>query len=333
MRTRNYTIDIIRMAAAIVVMMGHLLHVKGSKSGFLIGTHLESILSSGAFAVVVFFGLSGIALRYQSDKFGSDLHWLTARFIRLMPVYWVTLFVPLVGCYLIGVNISYPGYGFAMSALGLQAVLNEIAIPPVNPPLWSLSVELYLSASLLVIGRLKRHSGFYILPMLLLIAILFPNSLIFQGLPIFYFGYLLPGINFKSNRNLIFRLATILIPLGVLIVVPAILQSKYDASFNFLICFSIAALILMASLFFAKSEKTLLSTISQRSYSVYAAHAPVVLFVDKVLFSTNQVVTFPQVLFSLLFILVVTEFIYRFLEAPSIKYSRKYLESRQKSEK
>jgi peptidoglycan/LPS O-acetylase OafA/YrhL len=321
------------MAAAIVVMMGHLLHVKGSKSGFLIGTHLESILSSGAFAVVVFFGLSGIALRYQSYKFGSNLHWLTARFIRLMPVYWVTLFVPLVGCYLIGVNISYPGYGFAISAVGLQAVLPIIAIPPVNGPLWSLSVELYLSASLLFIGRFKRHSGFYILPMLILAAILFPNSTILQGLPIFYFGYLLPSINFKSSRNLILRLATILIPVGVLIMVPANLQNKYNASLNLLISFSLAALILIASLLFAISEKNLISKISQRSYSLYAAHAPVVLFVDKALFTTEQVLTPQQVLFSLLFILVVTEFIYRFVEVPSIKFTRNHLGSKQRSEK
>jgi len=331
MRTRNYTIDIIRMAAAIVVMMGHLLHVKGSRSGFLIGSHLESILSSGAFAVVVFFGLSGVALRYQSDKFGSDFQWLVSRFIRLMPVYWVTLFVPLVGCYLIGVNISYPVYGFVMSAVGLQAVLQKIAIPPVNGPLWSLSVELYLSASLLVIGKIKRHHGYYILPGLILVAIFFPSSTILQGLPIFYLGYLLPSLNLRLNDNLILKLIVVFIPAGVLIVCPAKLQGKYNSSFNLIISFLLAALILMASLLFAKSEKSILSTVSQRSYSLYAAHAPVVLFVDKALFSAEQVLRPQQVLISLLFIIVVTEFIYRFVEVPSIKFSRRYLDLKKKS--
>jgi peptidoglycan/LPS O-acetylase OafA/YrhL len=321
------------MAAAIVVMMGHFLHIKGSTSGFLMGTHLESILSSGAFAVVVFFGLSGIALRYQTEKYCLNFSWFTARLIRLMPVYWITLFVPLAGCYLIGVNISYPLYGFAFSALGLQAFFQDVAIPPVNQPLWSLSVEVYLSASLLVIGRFKRRSSFYIIPLLIMVAALFPSNLIVQGLPIFYLGYLLPSFKLTSSNNVFLKIVTILIPLSILILAPANLQDRHKGTVNLLISFSLAALILLASLIFAKSERTMLAAISQRSYSLYATHAPVLLFVDKTLFSNAQVLSAQQLLISLLLILFITEIVYRFIEVPSIKYSRRYLESRDKREK
>ena len=158
------------------------------------GTHFESILSSGAFAVVVFFGLSGIALRFQTDKFGLSFRWLAARFIRLIPVYWVTFLLPFFGFYLLGVHFSYSWYGFVISVFGLQALFHNIAVPPANGPLWSLSVEIYLSASLVVIGFWRRQSGFLCLLTLILAAVLFPKNLILQGLPIFYFGYLLPSI-------------------------------------------------------------------------------------------------------------------------------------------
>lgn len=326
MRTRNYTIDIIRLAAALIVMTGHLLHIKGSTSGFLIGTHIEKVASSGAFAVVVFFGLSGIALRYQTDKFGINIKWLTARFIRLLPVYWVSLFVPIAGCYLIGVHISYPLYGFLMSAFGLQALVQSVAFPPVNGPLWSLSVEIYLSASLLLFGHRKSATRFLILLFLIFVAMVCPRNPILQGLPIFYFGYLLPGIQSKLKRVFLLRFAIAIIPLMVLVVFPGVVQGEFGRIGDFLLCSTLAGLVLVTSLFFPKPEKSICSIVSQRSYSLYATHAPVLLFVDKTLFAETNLLSAKQFTISLALILAATEIIYRFVEVPSIKFSRRYLE-------
>jgi peptidoglycan/LPS O-acetylase OafA/YrhL len=325
MRDRNFTMDKVRMVAALIVMMGHLLHVKGDADGFLIGTHIESILSSGSFAVVVFFGLSGIALRFQTDKHGISTHWLMARIIRLMPVYWITLLPPIIGCYLIGIDIEYPSYGFVIAAFGLQAISPNLYIPPVNGPLWSLSVELYLSASLLVIGRWKRVSSLYILALLILINLLLPSNTILQGLPIFYFGYLCPGFNFNLMKSKAFKYPIILVPLLILFLEPRFVQSRFGEPLNYLVSTSLAALILIWTLTASSLKRDLLSDLSQRSYSLYAVHAPIMLFVDKIFFVNLAITSGLQILISIFSILVSTEILYRFVEKPSIKFSRRFL--------
>jgi len=313
------------MVAALIVMMGHLLHIKGSTSGFLIGSHLDKIFSSGPFAVVVFFGLSGIALRFQTDRYGIDVRWLVARIIRLMPVYWITLLLPIIGCYLLGVKIEYPGYGFIVAALGLQAVAKNLYIPPVNGPLWSLSVELYLSASLLAIGRWKRISGFYVLTILVIINLFFPGNTILQGLPIFYLGFLLPRIEILTRLNSVIKTVTILIPLIFLLFYPIFIQARFQGKLNFLFCTFLASLIILWTLFETNTKRNLFADLSQRSYSLYAVHAPIVLFIDKIFFADRITTNGLQILISLTVIFIATEFLYRFIEKPSIKYSRKYL--------
>jgi peptidoglycan/LPS O-acetylase OafA/YrhL len=317
--------DKVRMIAALIVMMGHLLHVKGSTSGFLIGSHVESILSSGSFAVVVFFGLSGIALRFQTDKYGISARWLIARVIRLMPVYWITLLPPIIGCYLIGVKIDYPGYGFVVAAFGLQAISPNLYIPPVNGPLWSLSVELYLSASLLLIGRWKRISSFYIFTVLVISNLLLPDNLILQGLLIFYLGYLIPGFQYGLRKSLISRIAMISIPVFILLFEPRFVQDRFEEPFNFLLNTFLAALISIWVLMASSAKGGLISDLSQRSYSLYAVHAPIVLFIDRTFFAHVTITSGQQILISLFLILVATEILYRFVEKPSIRFSRNYL--------
>jgi peptidoglycan/LPS O-acetylase OafA/YrhL len=313
------------MVAALVVMSGHLLHIKSSSSGFLIGSHLEKILSSGSFAVTIFFGLSGVALRYQTDKFGINFRWIIARFIRLMPVYWVTLLPPIIGCYLLGVHISYPAYGFIVSTFGLQAIASGITVPPVNGPLWSLSVELYLSASLLIIGKWREISSRVILVALMFTNLILPESLIAQGLPIFYLGYLLPSLKFESVKNNTLKMVVIMIPISVLIIDPKIVQGKYLGLTNLSLCYLLASLVTTGCVIYSSANKTYLAEISQRSYSLYAVHAPILLFVDKIFFSHNRFTSASQVILSIIVIIFATEILYRFIERPSIKFSRSFL--------
>lgn len=325
---RNYTMDKVRMVAALVVMSGHLLHSKGSDSGFLIGSWFEKVLSSGSFAVIVFFGLSGIALRFQTDRYGINMRWFIARIIRLMPVYWVTLLPPIIGCYLLGVNISYPAYGFVIAAIGLQAIASNLSIPPVNGPLWSLSVELYLSASLLLLGNWKRISGFYVLAVLTLANLVLPGNTIIQGLPIFYFGFLLPGNQSKLPSSRILKVLMILLPFLVLLIYPSFVQGRLQGFINFAFCSFLASLIIVGCQIFSSSNKTFLAELSLRSYSLYAVHAPIVLFMDKIFFPHNKLISASQVILNILVISVATEILHRFIEKPSIKYSRAYLNKR-----
>ena len=313
------------MVAALVVMTGHLLHIKGSASGFLIGSHLEKILSSGSFAVMVFFGLSGIALRLQTDKYGISFRWFIARLIRLMPVYWITLIPPIIGCYLTGVKIDYPSYGFFVAALGLQAIANNLYLPPVNGPLWSLSVEIYLSASLLLIGRTKSFKAFFLLGFLILINWVTPGNPMLQGLPIFYFGYLLPSAKLNWCDNLVIKSIPIIIPVFVLLFSPELIQGKFSAFGNFILCSILASLIMTWCQISSGLEKTLLARFSQRSYSLYAVHFPLILFINKFLFEGKEYTSAIQVFVSIILVFLATEILFRFVERPSIVSARHYL--------
>jgi peptidoglycan/LPS O-acetylase OafA/YrhL len=308
-------------------MFGHLLHVKGTSSGFLIGTQFDKIISSGAFAVVVFFGLSGIALRYQTDRYGLNARWLAARVIRLMPVYLITLFPPIIGCYLIGIQISYPTYGFVFAILGLQAFSSSIGIPPVNGPLWSLSVELYLSASLLAIGRLKKFPAYFGILFLVVANFLLPGQSILQGLPIFLYGFLLPGLKLNLGNKSELKLGIILIPISVLLLSPSSVQSKFPIFLNFLICTFLAGFVITWTLLVANKREGHWAKLSQRSYSLYAVHFPIILFIDKILFSERHASSAGQVILSLIAICLATEVLYQYVELPSIKYSRKFLKT------
>jgi len=320
--------DKVRMVAALVVLFGHLLHVKQSTTGFLIGSHFEKIFSSGSFAVVVFFGLSGIALRIQTEKYGIHLRWFIARIVRLMPVYWITFLPPLFGCYFLGVKISYPIYGLIAAAAGLQAAVNSLSVPPINAPLWSLSVEVYLSASLMILSKFRRVTGIYLL--LLLISINFFNfeNGIIRALPIFYFGYLLTEYRnyFKVRPSLSSFL--LIVPLTVLLVDPVLVQERYLGILSFFVNFILAGLIISWTLLSQSSTQTIFSRLSQRSYSLYAVHGPLLAFIDIVFFSKSHSTSLQQIVFSLIIIGISTELLYRLIEKPCINLSRRYLSKR-----
>lgn len=325
MRERNFTMDKVRMVAALVVMMGHLLHTKESTKGFLIGSQFEKIFSSGSFAVIVFFGLSGIALRIQTEKYGNHLKWFIGRMIRLMPVYWVTFLLPLAGCHLLGVKILYPSSGLIVAAVGLQALLNSLAVPPINAPLWSLSVEIYLSASLLIIGRFNRVYGTYLLIFLISINLFnFENGII-RALPIFYFGYLITENRNRFKLPPIVNLLFLIIPLCVLLIEPNLVQGTFSNLFNFSINFVLASFIILWTLNSQNSTPTLFSRLSQRSYSLYAVHGPLLAFTDIVFFSKNHSLSLPQIVLALFIVAICTEVLFQTIEKPSINYSRKYL--------
>ena len=192
MQQRNYTIDKVRMLAAIIVMMGHLLHIKPYDSRKMFGVFIDNIFSLGSFAVLVFFGLSGVVLNFQIKKYGSGFHWFIARYIRLMPVYWICLFTPIIGCLMLNVQIDYPSLCYLLSFFGCQTIFHDLLLPPVNGPLWSISVEIFLSASLILLAQLRRNSQILIFIMSLLLSIIFLNNAVLFALPFFIFGFLIP---------------------------------------------------------------------------------------------------------------------------------------------
>lgn len=155
MGNRNFNLDLLRFSSAILVFLGHLIYGAEHQIHPLYQNRATSVLKLGSFFVFVFFFLSGIALRYQTEKYGHGRQWLFARVVRLMPMYWVTLIVSLLGALYFGAKIDYPAHGYALTFMGLQSLSQSVSIPPGNPPLWSLSVEIILSISLMLFAHPK----------------------------------------------------------------------------------------------------------------------------------------------------------------------------------
>ena len=100
--------------------------------------------------------LSGMALRIQTDKYGIRLRWLVARLVRLLPIYWIAYLTPLFGLFVIDSELDITPLQLLVTLIGMNAFVPMWSGPKHNPALWSLSVEIILSALLVIIGRPKK---------------------------------------------------------------------------------------------------------------------------------------------------------------------------------
>jgi peptidoglycan/LPS O-acetylase OafA/YrhL len=242
-----------------------------------------------------------------------------------MPVYWVTLIPPVLGCFLIGVNISYPTLGYLLAPFGLQSMIGTLGMPPVNGALWSLSVEIYLSASLIVLAKIKPKFEFIALFGIFLLPLVFKGNIIVDSLSIFYAGFLLPGLQIRRRFSLPIRILILCIALVAIILKPNLFQVGTSDSRLYFLQFFTALAIIISTLNFESPIETILAKISQRSYSLYAAHSPILLFVDKFFYADQEKLTVNQLLVSLIAIIISAELVYRTVEIPSIRASRRYL--------
>jgi peptidoglycan/LPS O-acetylase OafA/YrhL len=224
-----------------------------------------------------------------------------------------------------GVDLDYPSWVFFLDATGLQAWSLDYGIPPINGPLWSLSVEIYLSASVLVIGHRRRMPSILLFLFLIALALIGVHNTIVQALPIFYVGYLLPDLRINNSMTLLIRLPIAAVPFFAILISPKILQGQYSHFWNLFISYFFASLILVGSFCFASLDESKISAISQRSYPLYAVHAPIILFVDQYFFPMQSWFSYQQFLLSIVCIFVATETVYQFIEKPSIYFSRQFL--------
>ena len=85
------------------------------------------------------------------------------------------------------------------------------------------------------------------------------------------------------------------------------------------------ALILVLSFYHQSIKNGIISRFSQRSYALYAVHTPIFLFIDNIFYKENLSLSIEQFTVSLFLVALGTEFVYRFVDLPSMKNSRKYL--------
>lgn len=198
-----------------------------------------------------------------------------------------------------------------------------------NPPLWTLSVEIWFSFILVIIGVLALKRFVLLLIALLLIVAQVFGSLhfnpIIDSLPLFLLGIVvnsphLIALCFKKA----WRMSLLIILLTTLIF---IVRNTLSGTFSFYFVilqsiFVVCLLLLLSTLNLNGKSLAFSEFLSSRTYSLYAVHFPLLIIMSRIFVSVNQVNPFVWIFTMTALILIVTEIAYKFIERPSLALSR-----------
>jgi peptidoglycan/LPS O-acetylase OafA/YrhL len=332
MRSRNINLDMLRFFSAIIVFSGHLLYGIDHQIPLEFQNRFTAITRLGSFFVLVFFFLSGIALRYQTQKYGVRIRWIIARIVRLMPVYWATLSLSLLGAHYFGANIKYPFHGFVLTFLGIESLIPALTIPPGNPPLWSLSIELILSVSLLILARpfMIRFRAIF-LCLLPILVFCYPSQGLFVAFIFFYTGFTIANIEFRIRITRVLLAPIFILGVFVLFFFSKEFLSLISGNLGFVTSYLLVGSLVIPLLAFRSVRFGILAKFSERSYSLYAVHFPVITAVDSIFFKNFDNLTISQSILSLFLVALSTEVVFRLIERPTLQLSREILKDRFKS--
>lgn len=201
MSKRNIKLEGLRGASAVIVVIYHIFYtlkigyISRNKSLNEIEHYLFYFGQFGEQAVYFFLALSGyvLAMKIHNENISSSKKWIAWRFMRLVPIYYISLFFAFVAN-----QISSEKIPFNIQYLTLTYIFdNNIIFKNWNPPLWSLIIELIVSVPLILfLKKFRKKSKVQQLVIILSIYFLsyFAPSwgirYLMKGCAIFYAGIL-----------------------------------------------------------------------------------------------------------------------------------------------
>lgn len=323
-RSRILGLDLLRFGAAAIVFLGHLVfNVKNDGSSNSFWDFLLSPIHTGAYAVLFFFSLSGFVLANQDFEKIKIKFWLLSRWVRLMPIFYLT--------YLIGLFLLVAGKGFKPNLVhtGVELTgfsgMTKLGVPAANPPLWSLSVELILSILVPLISKIKNIKLLFIflLGCLLLQQTFLGGYSVVNATPYFVTGVICFRL-FKIKKQIRYNFGLLVFTLVFFFISPKLLTAPQTFIGNSASIIAIAILVVIGSRVVIRDNYSLLlSSISARSYCLYAVHWPIIKSVE----ALTKPISLPTYIFyaitSLILVALVTEIVYRFVECPAIAASKR----------
>ena len=328
---RNSSLDLSRFLAALIVFIGHFVWFDPRFFSWQ-GNQLLEVVRSGNQSVLYFFTLSGFVLSRTTKK--VDLRWLVARLFRLMPVYLICFLLPLVLVKIMAPEefANYSQTGLILGLFASQALFAQFYLAGANSPLWSLSVEIWLSAGLLVLHRLNKQ---YFLAFILIICEVL-NYVFFQpvvnGLTFFLIGIIFAKIS-KQSIKLAFdtrfvKSFFLVITLCYWLLFPILGLSVPSRRLVDLIGVT-ATLLFFESLRLSNSLDKVGNYLGARSYSLSAVHGPILrlhselfdVFWGKQLSSHQLWVYFIS---CIVLVLLATEVIFKFIEIPAVRCAKRF---------
>lgn len=318
---RLESLDLFRFLAAMVVFLGHVTFLSSYGATWKDEFWAQSI-HTGTFAVDFFFVLSGFVLSGRKPTG----RWMVSRIIRLYPVYLAGL------CFGALVNLASSGSiqtsleGLGLSLAGIQSLFSEYQLV-LNPPLWSLSVEIVLIPLFLGLYLVRKNlkNLCLVLFMSYLISIYFQNSVVMRAIPFFVLGSIISELNKPKPKNSYRITLGFLVVLYIFVGANIFTQISYSWS-DMLIKFIVLGLLVYCLLGVELTGHfaAIATSLGKRSYALYAVHAPLVGIALGVL-QPDSPGTF-VVYVATLFVItpLFTEVMYRYIDSAAIKQASKY---------
>jgi peptidoglycan/LPS O-acetylase OafA/YrhL len=324
--SRFLGLDLLRFLAALVVFLGHLIF--NAKTGESTSSALEFFLGPlhmGKYAVLFFFALSGFVLTKQNFTEIDLRIWIISRWVRLMPVFYITY---IIGLILLVVGKSYkPNTKNTLIEITGLGSLTSIGVPAPNPPLWSLSVELLLSFLLPLLVRVKRAS---ILVLILVLGIAAQQTVIGSFSIVPAFPYFLAGVisskllKDKLKDRGVYNYLILCILVAISFFSTSLVTGPTTLVENIVAIFAICFLIVCGSQAMIQDELApICRRVSMRSYSLYAIHWPIIKSVQELTNPSNGLTWSIYLIASIIFVMIGTEILYRFVEVPAISASKR----------
>lgn len=326
---RHSALDLSRFLAALVVFVGHFVWFDDRLASWREFNFLE-LFRTGNQSVHYFFALSGFVLSISTSRINAN--WFLARLARLMPVYVICFVSPLIFLQIMAPEEidSYSRIGLLLGLIGIQAAFVEYYMVGANSPLWSLSVELWLSFVLLFLNRLNKN---YLLVLMAIVCEVI-NHLIFQpvlnGLTFFLIGILIHRLRslnhiHKPRFNLVKYTLGFLVSM-YWIIFPLILELEKSNRIIDLLGVT-TTLLFFSKIHLKGTMQKIAFQLGARSYSLYASHGPLLRVHSEIFdeFWKNSLSEFQIAIYVVTCLIVIaigTEIIYRFVEMPAINLAR-----------
>ena len=340
--TRIHYLDSIRGIAALLVVVSHFIGWQWAET---LQFKLASFLFNGTEAVSFFFVLSGFVLSYtyiNSPRNIEPFRYLYKRILRLYPAYILNVLL---------LFVYYRGSSKLISSFPYKELLMFQRTHHLYLPGWTLRIEIIYSVIILgLIFLYRKHPALLLIPFVACYIVGAIDTRIYMNH--FLLGILLsvlyPKIkdrNFKETKLFPWRWP---IYVGIIVLfsfnrlaefIPAIAQ-LFDyfwtinirwAHFSGLAAFLFLIIVIMNKKIQRPLETKVLLYLGRISYSIYLVHWGFCIFIMDYWETWGNLLGEGPVRFCLMFVLYITvtvvaaDLMYRFVEAPFIRFSKQGL--------
>lgn len=337
-KVRYYELDLIRFCAALSVVLYHYIFVGPTFN--LTQTFFPSaqeFFKYGQFGVDLFFLISGFVIIMSAEN-SNFKKFASSRIVRLYPALWI-------GVILTTLTINlFSQQGYQISVIQFVANLTMLpqllSIPPVDGVYWTLLIEIHFYAFIAFLVYLKKiHHIQMIFAVWLLASFLsivgglpaiIQSIIIAEWAPYFIAGAMYCSIrkNGLEKRSVAILIASYLISIAYLYAKLPYLEEVHKTEYSFIVVFSLITLANLTLLGIALNKLAFLNkkymlVFGALTYPLYLIHQNIgFIMTNYIHVYLNQYLT---VLLVVVFMLLATHVIHRYLETPLARLLKKAL--------